>query len=622
MVSARSSGTAGTPAGRPAAGPLILSVLEWGLLAAAIGLWVSTRSYSPLISAGSGLVAASWIVRWLRTRRLTLPTAAEWPLLLFLASALVGLWAAPNTGAALVRLFLFVGAASLYYGVVNAKGTTLTVVCAGLTALAAAVGVYFATQNPWATANVKFGFVHRAGLLLNQWVPDLGGYKPHPNVVAGLLGVLAPLAALQTLVALQKALRGRGGLAWAWVLASGTLLAVLTATLVMTESRATWLALVAAGALAVWWWLAGVMVGPRPRRHLLIFGVGTALGLVLAAAAVWWQAESVARAFGSLPGPNSATSRVEVYQQVWRLGQDTPFTGGGLDAFPALYSTYVLDIPFLLLTHAHNALLNLLVEQGWPGVVGYGLVLVVAGLAGLRYLAHEKPAKWQRAAGLMGLAVIAVQNLGDASLVASRVTPVIFVPAALALADPGGLASLSRRWAIRARWLAAGAAALGVIGLAMFYRQVSAAWKADLGSVAFARAQLDNWPTNEWPGQEVTASLAPAEATLRDALAVDPDNRAARLRLGVGALTDWNFEAAAGYLEPAYQADPGHHGLTKYLAYTYVWLGDYERARPLLLTLPEAAHELDVYTWWWGVHGRDDLAEHARIALALLKPAP
>ena len=37
-------------------------------------------------------------------------------------------------------------------------------------------------------------------------------------------------------------------------------------------------------------------------------------------------------ALGTLPGPNSAISRTELYGQVWRLAQATPFTGGGLAA--------------------------------------------------------------------------------------------------------------------------------------------------------------------------------------------------------------------------------------------------------------------------------------------------
>jgi hypothetical protein len=392
--------------------------------------------------------------------------------------------------------------------------------------------------------------------------------------------------------------------------------------LLMTESRATWLALLGAAGLAVWWWLAGKAAGGKRNRQMVIFAVGVVFGLAAVAAGIAWQAEWLTRAFGTLPGPNSAISRIEVFQQVWRLAQDTPFTGGGLDAFPALYATYVLDIPFLLLTHAHNAYLNLLVEQGWPGLLGYVLLLGTAALVGLRYLANERPAKWQRTAGLLGLAVIAVQSLGEASLVASRVTPILFVPAALALAEPASLAGLSARWAGRTRWLTVGAVVLMLIGAAAFNRQLLAAWKADLGSVDFGRVQLADWPTNEWPDQAAAARLAPAEETLREVLSLETDNRAARLRLGAGAMMRWDFPAAAEYLEPAYLADPGHRGLAKYLAYTYVWLGEYDRARPLLKTLPEAAGEMEAYAWWWGVHGRDDLADHARLALAQLRPAP
>jgi O-antigen ligase len=611
-----------TARGYPAAWPAALSVLEWGLLAAAVGLWISARTYTPLIAVGSGLAAASLAIRWLRTRSLTRPTAADLPVILFLVSALIGLWASPNLGAALVRLFLFIGAACLYFGVVNASGDTLTAVCGGLTMAAAAVGIYFATQNPWAEASVKFGVVRQAGMLLNQWVPDLGAYKPHPNVVAGLLGVLAPVAVLQMLQAARRARRSQNLLAWLALLASAVIAAIVAGALFMTESRATWLGLLGAAGLAVLWWLAGKAAGGELSRRLMIFAAGVVIGLAAAAGWLWWQAEAVTRAFGSLPGPNSAISRAEVFQQVWRLAQDTPFTGGGLDAFPALYSTYVLDIPSPVLSHAHNAYLNLLVEQGWPGVLGYSLLLGTGALVGLRYLAHERPAKWQRIAGLLGLAVIAIQSLGDASLVASRVIPVLFVPAALALADPPSLTGLRARLTGRTRWLAVGAVVVALAGAAVFNRQLLAAWKADLGSVAFSRAQLADWPTGEWETQEAAAKLAPAEDTLREALTLDPDNRAARLRLGAGALMRWDFPAAAGYLEPAYQADPGNRGLTKYLAYTYVWLGAYDRAQPLLMTLPEAAKEMEVYSWWWGVQGRADLAEHARMARARLRPAP
>ena len=173
---------------------------------------------------------------------------------------------------------------------------------------------------------------------------------------------------------------------------------------------------------------------------MAVFWVGLAVGGVGAAVVLKAQPQLLTRALGSLPGPtNTAMNRLELFGQVWRLAQDTPLTGGGLGAFPALYSTYILDIPVLLLTHAHNAYLNLLVEQGWAGLVAYGLTLTVAGWTATRALARPVSSEGAGtrallAAGAAGLVIVAVQSLGDGTLVASRAIPFLFVPAGLVAA--------------------------------------------------------------------------------------------------------------------------------------------------------------------------------------------
>src|SRR5206468_4285723 len=150
-----------------------------------------------------------------------------------------------------------------------------------------------------------------------------------------------------------------------WIGRLGVALSALSALficagLVMTESRASALALAGAAGLAAWWGLARRVSARSESRHLAVFGAGVAAGLaavmLVALAAPNWMT----LALGSLPGPNSAISRAELFGQVWRLAQATPFTGAGLAAFPGLYSTYILDVPSLYLTHAHNAYLNLL----------------------------------------------------------------------------------------------------------------------------------------------------------------------------------------------------------------------------------------------------------------------
>jgi len=152
------------------------------------------------------------------------------------------------------------------------------------------------------------------------------------------------------------------------------------------------------------------------------------------------------------------------------------------------------------------------------------------------------------------------------------------------------------------------------VGFATWHSWLSA-WYADLGAVAFARIQLDNFPTNTWSDGHDATQLGGLAPIFNQALAIDPNNETARYRLGLLAGLQRDYAAAVANLAPAVQADPGHRGLNKTLAYAYVWTGDLTAARPLLKQVPEAASEMSVYTWWWGTQGRSDLAQRAVAAV-------
>ena len=247
-------GRAATPAleGRPATAGWRLGALEWGLLLAALGIWAGSRAYTPAMSLGSGLLVGSSVVRWVRTGRISRATPLDLTLGLFVLSVLAGLWAAPQLGVALPRLYLFLGALGLYYALANSEGRELRLAALGLVSVAAGLSVYFLTQHPWAEASVKFGLVRQVGVGLAGLVPDLGQYKPHPNVVAGVLGIAAPVAlALMVESALAwRTTRTAGAAAIGAVAGLGLL--TLLGGVVMTESRAVWVALAAALGLAVW----------------------------------------------------------------------------------------------------------------------------------------------------------------------------------------------------------------------------------------------------------------------------------------------------------------------------------------------------------------------------------
>ena len=629
MISSESS----APAWRgsaPAWASIALQAAEWACLLAAVGLWATERPPEGLVLLAAPLWIAAWAWRWLRLGKPTRATELDWPLWAFLATALVGLWAAPNRGAGLARLDLFLGGVGIYYLLANSPKGGRELFAYGLGAIAALLALYFASQHDWTTSPAKFAVIGQVGRLLNRLAPQLGLYQPNPNVIANLLVLVLPVSAVQFVAGLA-AWRGSGLARRVATISAALSALVIGFGLLMTESRASVLALGGAAGLAVWWWLTKRIESRSGRDQVAIFAAGV-IGAILAVSLLAVAVPGLlTMALGSLPGPNSAISRTELFAQVWRLAQDAPFTGGGLAAFPGLYSTYILDVPNLYLTHAHNTYLNLLVEQGWPGLLSFVAVLAVALVAGVRR--QRQPALTQDvlvAAGLLGLAVLILQGIGDGTLMASRIALAWLIPAGLAVGAPLGAAAspaqanlgpTATRWPARLTWALAGLAALACLALLTWHSWVSA-WYANMGSVGFARIQMEGWPTNSWSNGQEAPRLAAFEAPLNRALAVDPENTTALYRLGILAGLRRNYPASVQNLAQAHRADPGHRGILKMLAYAYVWTGDLQDARPLLKSVPEAVSEMSVYTRWWGTQGRPDLAQRANDAAADLGAAP
>jgi tetratricopeptide (TPR) repeat protein len=326
---------------------------------------------------------------------------------------------------------------------------------------------------------------------------------------------------------------------------------------------------------------------------------------------------------GSLPGTNSAYSRLSIYAGALRLVRAFPFTGGGLHAFPGLYSHYILGIPFFMFNYAHNLYLGLAVEQGLPALAAF--LWIVAGGAWL--LLKGKATAELRWAIIASTLAMLVHGLVDSPLYGGRGTPFLFFLPALGAAiylhpeapeerrpeRPGN--ARMRAWvAIRAVLLAASIASMAsMASLALaFWKPILASWYADLGAVRMAQVELADFPSGRWQDGSKLPELAGAEALLVRAYQIDPGNVTASYRLGLIAMLRRDFVTAQGYLENAHDHDPGQRGVHKALAYCYVWLGEYERAGRLLAALPEARSELEAYAKWWGEQGRPDLAEKAR----------
>jgi tetratricopeptide (TPR) repeat protein len=136
-----------------------------------------------------------------------------------------------------------------------------------------------------------------------------------------------------------------------------------------------------------------------------------------------------------------------------------------------------------------------------------------------------------------------------------------------------------------------------------------------------AQIELRVWPPSAGSDAQTAASLHGINRWFKAAVGLDPSNRTAHHRLGLLAVEQRNFSQAVRHLSLAHAIDGDHRGVVKSLGYTYIWLGEFDRALPLLKAIPEARYEMEIYIWWWGTQGREDLAGRASQGLELLERA-
>jgi tetratricopeptide (TPR) repeat protein len=620
--------------------------MEWGFLICATALLVVGEAYHSWTNLSAALLGISWIARRVRTGKFTRSTPIDVPISLFIISALVALWAAPNRQAGLVRLYLLLATVTIFYALVNSDLRSLKIFSSVFIAFAGAMGVFLTSQYDWAGSPARFQITKEAGIWLNHVVPNLELNLPHWNVIrnimASLLAVSLPVA-LPGLLARKSRnssaeegteLPRRNSASISYWAASSLILIIFS--LILTESRTPWMVFGLIFALSGWWWLSGRINLKFPFSRIYTFLIGLGGVLTLTGMLVMRQPQLLST-ISRMPGPKDYLGRGEIYSQSWRLAQDTPFTGGGLAAFPALYSTYIRVIPFNAFLNedtGNSAYLNLLVEQGWLGVLSYIVLLLVAlGVAAGRYSRVKAEHKSFVIAGMLGLGFILLQGSVHATLVASRAIPALLIPAGLALSgtEDNQLTFNSDGWkdsptVLRSRqsgrtWKVASVVALLIAASVLvfvFRSGLLSAWYANLGAVYMSQTELADFPSGGWDDGSRVSEIVPAETLFNQALQYNPADFTAHHRLGLIAMTRRDFPTALAQLEKAHGLDPSHRGVRKSLGYTYVWDGRLEQGTHLLMDIPEAKQELSVYVWWWSTQSRPDLSGRARMAYALL----
>jgi len=558
-----------------------------------------------------------WTLRLMVGRFPFHKTGLEGWIAIFLATALLGANLAYQPGDAWSKFWLLVGGVVLFYALAGQPAENVNWAAALLSVFAAGVAVYFLLTNDWNLFPAKLAFLNPIGLWWMKVRPAWVAGNLYHNIAAGVIALSLPFSAAMVI----SAWRARRIATLVGLLLSAGL---ALSGFLMTTSRGALLALFAGCVVGMLQRVSHKSIPCLPRTQLARFKTPLILIFILAAGAAFLLLAGPVSLVENDPALSSPGSRLELFGSAIRLIADFPYTGGGLGSFPGMYSHYMLGIPDFFYLSSHNLYLTIAHEQGPLGLLALvGLYLTVLS----RVLhAKERPGSWFVAASLAGLVIILLHNLVDNILDDPGFAFLLFllpgvilavlprVPAAqpAAAPSPGQPGRVnSPRNTSSFQFLALGLGIAAILLLGVFRQPLLAGGYANRGALRMAQIELVGFPAPQTGAESHPAELGLAEADFQLALQFDPANRTANHRLGLLALQRNDFAGAAAFLEKAHQVDPGHRGITRALGLTYVWLGQYDQALPLLRVIPEAGRELDTYSWWWTTQNRPDLAEKA-----------
>jgi O-antigen ligase len=572
-------------------------------------LLIAAGIYQPLLWVALGMMAFLWLVRWLSQGYLTRRTPLDVPILLFLLSALAGLWPSYDLALSLPLFLMIVGGVALYYLSLNHCTTenSRRILSAGSLLLGLAVSVYFIIQHGYP--------------LTGRIFPGAWAFQLHPNSVATFLEGMVPLA-------LAVAISERRP--WLQVF-YGFCAVTFASVLLLTASQGAWVALAFCGII----WLC-----TRFDRMGIAFAAIISISVVVPGAYLVFTNDvslnSIPVVGTTLMPLFARPDRLEVYRNSLYLIRDFLFTGIGLgDVFAMVYSRYALLIQVPFLTYSHNLFLEIWLGQGLLGILSF-LALIAAfylfvGRV-LNHISREKKATSAVFQGCwLGVTATLIHGLFDARQYADRWTlPVLFVLLGLAVGTGLSIVQTGRntpsRYTIvgseylprrlRAEHLAiCFILALTCLSLGFaLYKPLLAVVHANLGSVYQAKGELAPNLTDD----ERQFYLHQAWAYYDKAISYAPGNPTAQQRLGRLAMDAGHYEEGVAHLELAYQAPPSSFATRKALGLAYVWVGRLDEAETLLRGAEDIVQELNTWGWWRSTQGEDRLAINAyRMSLRL-----
>ncbi len=571
----------------------------------------------PRIGIGFSLLALlPWILRFLAGRFLFRRTPFDWLIAIFLVTAWIGYWAAYDKPAAWIKVWLIVSTILLYYALSAQPKQNLIFLSFLSFGFALGLFIYFC---------LTYDFAGSGGGAVNWWID----HRPHVDWPAIHLGYVSGLILISTILAfyglwnISKKFFGAAAIVMQLFLFLG--MGMVALLFVLTLSRG--IEVVALGGVGLCiLWIVSTFAGSNLRVRS-IFPV-LVLGYLVALMALAYL-EPASDLPDSTDNNYGTNGRAELLGRGAYFLVDYPITGAGLASFPGLYSQYILVIPQFYSINSYNLFLDVAIEQG----VGGGLILIILYVGSVILVSQaiaKNPSgelRLLRWLCLLALIVTIVHGLFYDYLYSGNGTGLLFYPLGMAMT---GVLNQSRsaeqafplpKMAFSWNRVLTILLLAGFMILALNLNKFMSLWYSNLGAVQMSRAELGDFPTNQWATAEIVPRLELASNTFESALQYAPHNQTANYRLGLISMLRQDFKTAAASLETAHQEAPNHRGIIKSLGYCYVWLGDMDKAQILLDRISEAQHEMQVYTWWWGTQGRPDLSKNASIMAPRLDPS-
>ena len=322
-----------------------------------------------------------WLLRLIAGRFHLYRTPFDLPMLVFLISAGVGVWAAYNRPDAWAKFWILVAAILLFYALAGQPINNLWTVAGAIGFSGVLVGAYFLLTHDWYAFPAKFGPINN---LMLGWMairPLTNLPALPPNVAASLMAISAPLLVAWGV----HGWRGkRKTVVWVSLITS----IILAAVLLLTTSRGAWIGLGVATGLVFLFLLSRPLAHRTGLSRRAIFGSLLIAAITLATVVIIMFPGGPLALLDRLPGPASGTSRFELSVATVNLIRDFPLTGGGLGSFPGLYSQYILMVPSFVLPNGHNIFLDAGLEQGPLGAIA--LIAVFLGSFVLLAIAPEQ----------------------------------------------------------------------------------------------------------------------------------------------------------------------------------------------------------------------------------------